>query len=156
MSAATRRKTLYVVQRAGIQTGKYADFPAFYPSGEEEGGSLVPERAFATRAAAEAHCRELELQARHTLPPVRFMPYILPLSARAAADALRAAGLEPPSFGEDAGENDFRGRMGHLAVFRRWWAEHGAEITPEQNAALWAAFFPEIKLYTVTKLTLED
>jgi hypothetical protein len=146
MSATARRKTVYVVQRLGMQMSEYADFPAFYPSHEEE-ASFVLEQAFATRAEAEARCRELELQARRILPPVRFMPYELARPATQVASDLRAAGLKPPTFrrGSDA-----------LAIFRRWWAEHAPTITPEQNAALWDAFFPDWKLYTVTKLTLED
>jgi hypothetical protein len=149
---------MYVVQRVGMQTGRYADFPAFYPCNElePENWSLVPERAFATRAEAEALCRELELQARRTLPPVRFMPYLLPLPPKETAAALRTAGLKPPSFGPAGDAHDFRARQRPLAILRGWWARHSAQITPEQNAALWDAFFPEWKLYTVTKLTLED
>jgi hypothetical protein len=145
--AKTSRKaaTVYLVERAACTALDYGGMVRYSISSgdEEEGPSHVPVRAFADKAAAEACRKELEAEARRDLPPALFTWDDVP---KDLAAKLAALGLTPPKFtGPD---------YNHGEQFRKWWAAHAADVTPEQRAAVWA-LFKGVKFYRVTETTLE-
>jgi hypothetical protein len=144
--AKTSRKgaTVYLVERAAYSASDYDETPRYYSTDSEEGGpSHVPVRAFADKQAAQACRKELEAEARRDLCPALFVGHEMPGDLAAK---LKAAGLTVPKFtGPDYKHGD---------QFRKWWAAHAAEITPEQRAAVWAAF-KGVSFYRVTETTLE-
>jgi hypothetical protein len=139
-----RKGTVHVVERVAYRAWDY-DVLHYAPCYAHEGDSFVPVAAFADEAKAEA-CRDaLEADAKASLPPALFCDEIkIPdkLSAR-----LKKLGLTPPKFSKQSYD---QGKQ-----FRRWWAEHAAEITPEKQAAIWE-LFSDIVLYRVRAMELQD
>ena len=99
--------------------------------------------AFADKQAAQACRKELEAEARRDLCPALFVGYEFPGDLAAK---LQAAGLTPPKFTGSAYK--------HGDQFRKWWAAHAAEMTPQQREAVWGAF-KSVSFYRVTETTLE-
>ena len=145
--AKTSRKsaTVYLVERAAVNAwGDEQTLHYSVSSGdEEEGPSHVPVRAFADKAAAQACRRELEAEARRDLCPALFAGYELP---GGLATEIKAAGLTPPKLTGPA--------YNHGGQFRKWWAAHAADMTPQQRTAVWK-LFKGVSFYRVTETTLE-
>jgi hypothetical protein len=142
--AKTSRKgpTVYLVERAAYKAWDYGGTIQYAASEGDEGASFVPVRAFADKRAAEACRAELEAEARRELPPALFT-HELP---RNLAAKLTAAGVTPPKFtGPDYNPAE---------QFRKWWADHAADLTPAQRAAVWDAL-KDVAFYRVTETTLE-
>jgi hypothetical protein len=143
--AKTSRKAaaVYLVERAAYSAGDHDETPQYYASGGDEGPSYVPVRAFADKAAAQACRRELEAEARRDLCPALFAGYELP---GGLATEIKAAGLTPPKLTGPA--------YNHGGQFRKWWAAHAADMTPQQRVAVWN-LFKGVSFYRVTETTLE-
>jgi hypothetical protein len=147
---------VYLVERVGLAVARYIDRSALHPSGGESGPNRVPVRAFADRAQAEA-CRDaLEEEARQSASPVQFIAYDLPVSGREVESALCDLGLPPPELGADPVGYDYQARRRQVAQLCEWWAEHAAEMSAEQRAALWGRLFSEWRFYDVAELTVRD
>jgi hypothetical protein len=150
-------ETVYVVERAagygvaGDDPVFDPDDPDFDPDSFEEPSSYVPVRVFGDRAAAEAYRAECDAEVRAALPPALYAGYESWErigGAKAVTAALQALGLPPPKFARD---NEWR----HMDEFRKWWADHAADLTAEQRAGVWK-LFDHLRVYRVTARTLED
>ncbi|HET6573016.1 MAG TPA: hypothetical protein VFG68_05395 [Fimbriiglobus sp.] len=142
--AKTSRKgaTVYLVERAAYTAWGYGGAIQYTASASDDGESFVPVRAFADKSAAEACRAELEAEARRELCPALFANE-LPKDLTAK---LKAAGATPPKFtGPD---------YNHGEQFRKWWADHAADLTPAQRAAVWD-LLDDVTFYRVTEMTLE-
>src|SRR5262249_4551660 len=120
MSKARKTGKVYVVERAAYRAWDYRGMH-YTQCSCDQGESYTPVRAFTDEAAAEA-CRDaLEAEARAALSPALFGSYSVPegLAQRIESLGLPASELGPKEY-ERAEE------------FRKWWAEHAAEITPER------------------------
>lgn len=140
----TSRKaaTAYLVERAAYKAWEYQGKLHYAASEGDEGPSYVPVRAFADKRAAEAYRKELEAEARRDLCPALFVDAL----PKDLAAKLKAAGVTPPKFtGPDYKHGD---------QFRKWWADHAADVTPSHRAAVWAAA-KGVSFYRVTETTLE-
>src|SRR2546421_482676 len=134
MTPTTR--TVYLVQRIALKQGRYAEGPSFYPSTGEEGSSQVPVRAYATHTEAEAVCETLEREARESTPPIRFIVYSLPVPASKVMAAIRDLGFPAPDLGPDSNQYQYAISKQQIADLRRWWSQHGPELTPEMHSLL--------------------
>jgi hypothetical protein len=141
--AARKGATVYLVERAAYSASGHGETPRYYVSDGEEGPSHVPVRAFAEKRAADACRKELEAEARRDLCPAMCVGYELPKDLAAKVKAL---GLTPPKLTGPG--------YSHADQFRKWWAAHAAEVTPQQRAAVWA-LFKGVSFYRVTETTLE-
>lgn len=142
--AKTSRKaaTVYLVERAAYKAWDYGGTIQYAASEGDEGASFVPVRAFADKRAAEACRAELEAEARRDLPPAVFACDV----PKGLAAKLKTIGATPPKFtGPD---------YNHGEQFRKWWADHAADLTPAQRAEVWDAF-KGVAFYRVTETTLE-
>ena len=131
------------MERVAFKAWDY-DVLHYAPSQSDEGQSYVPVSAFADEAAAEACREELTAEAKRTLPPALFAYDGIPAGLAAK---IKALGLTPPKFSKQSHE--------HGDQFVRWWANHAAEITPQQQAAIWE-LFGEVELYRVNRVELEE
>ncbi len=147
MSKAKKAPRIYLVERAAYRTWAFTGLPHYEASEADEGESYVPLKAFTDRADAEADQTRREAEVRATLPPALFVGYSIPSADKELTRRLKALQLPPLPSGkknEDLSEK-----------FRKWWVEHGADLTPEQRSALWE-LFPNVVVYRVTETTLEE
>ncbi len=147
MAKSSRKgATVYLVERAAVTAWGDEQTLHYSVSGgdEEEGPSYVPVRAFADKAAAQTCRRELEAEARRDLCPALFIGYDdLP---KDLAANIKKIGLTPPKFTGPEYKHDEQ--------FRKWWAAHAADMTPQQRTAVWN-LFKGVSFYRVTETTLE-
>jgi hypothetical protein len=144
MSKSRKPRTFYLVERQAYRVWAFQRTPFYGPcSYEDDEKSYTPVKAFADEDEATAYRARLEAEARADLSPALFCEYDVPSGL---AERLREMGYEPPRFGKGSKNGE---------VFRLWWARHAAEITPEQQAAIWE-LFPDVAIYRVSKISLAD
>jgi hypothetical protein len=122
--------TIYLVVRRPWESDEF-------PCHEER----VPVRGFADRAAAEAHCRELEMdfRRRHDVFPLFYQTWSTEEWDRFQAAAVRLG--VPAEDGSTSAED--------------WWDQNKDSLTAEQRLALWDAG-PDCFAYEVMKSKLHD
>jgi hypothetical protein len=108
----------------------------------DDGSPGRPVKAFADRAAADAHCREIDRLKRSNpflyLPVApdggggTFLDSYATAGAASVLAAVRAEGLTPPA----VASNDFYDESRAWAV---WWNEHARGWEAGRRARLWAA-----------------
>jgi hypothetical protein len=142
MSKSRKGGTVYLVERAAYRAWDY-DGVKYTRCSCDQGESYTPVRAFTDKAAAQA-CRDaLEAEARAALPPALFASYSMPAGL---AERIESLGLPAPKLGKEGYKQ--------AEEFRKWWAAHAGQITPEQQAALWE-LFADVTLYRVSSQKLE-
>jgi hypothetical protein len=165
----------YVVQRLAIHPWRWSAEPTLSVKGSDEHASFVPLEGLRTKKQAEARCRQLEAEARRATAIGPFLPNLLPSGAPAIAAAIAGAGLpqldlsaigpavEPEKFDYGGGMVGYSYGQDYSAYSDRveaaiaaWLEQHVAEVTPQQNAALWDVLFPEHCFYTVQKVRIEE
>jgi hypothetical protein len=170
-----RAASTYLLQRQAAHPSKWSSEVTLSLREDDQYASFVPECALPTKARAEQRQRQLEQEARRATSIGPFLRTLLPERAGDIAAAAAAAGLPPPDLfavGPVAGPKrvDYGGGLVGMsygqdyfdyshrveAVVLGWWQAHAAEVTPEQNAALWDALFPEYRFYTVRRVPLEE
>jgi hypothetical protein len=142
MSKARKGARVWLVERVALRAWDF-DGLHFSRCSSDQGDSLMPVRAFTDEAAAEACRAALEAEDRASFSPALFASYSLP---KGLAGRIKSLGLTPPKLG--------KGGHKQADEFRKWWAAHAADVTPQQQAALWE-LFADVKLYQVTSQTLE-
>ena len=145
---------VYLVRRTALASARWAGAPGFHPSGGEEGMSMVPVRAFATRAAAERHCAELEAEAQTIAAPPLFCVYQFPCPPAQFRAGLGLLGLTPPTFSSGRRSSYFLDGEGDVNRFREWWAATAPTLTAAQRAGVWD-LFGDFAFYSVAEIELE-
>jgi hypothetical protein len=123
-------QTIHLVVRRPWESGNF-------PCHEER----VPVRGFTDRAAAEAHCRELEMdfRRRNDVFPLFYHTWSMEEWERFHAAAVR--------FGMPA--------RGGSTMPEAWWNRNKDRLTAEQRRALWEAM-PDCFAYEVIQRKLRD
>lgn len=140
------------------------------PSADREVQPIgVPVAGFDTKEAAETECQRLESAARESASLGLHLQRLLPERAADLAAAAKALGLPPldlTAVGPEVkplrkgGQTTYTeewaayGNRVTRAV-TEWWALVAADLTPEKNAALWDALFPDVHFYTVGRVLFE-
>jgi hypothetical protein len=170
-----RVPSTYVVQRQAVHPWEWSAEVTLSIREDDKYASFVPLCGLPTEALAEARRQKLEAEARRTMA---IGPFLRNLPTEKAGDIISAAiaaGLPPPDLSEvgpavepqriEYGGGLVGTRYGgdYFAWSRRvegailaWWQARATEITPEQNAALWDALFPEHRFFTVQRVLLEE
>lgn len=148
---AAGKPKAYLVVRVGFEVFQYLGrLPQVVPvsNDHDDRPAEVPVRAFATREAAEEHARQRDAEIRATFPPPLFADHGEGEDAFAArlAERVTALGLPPIKLAKQAFE--------HGRQFREWWAEHAADMSHEQRAALWEPF-AHLTFHRVKEIELE-
>jgi hypothetical protein len=126
--------TVFLVVRDAFDAHDYDGIYLDRPTNEEgRRVSVVPVRAFATKAAAAAFAKQCDEDIRRTFPPPLFagIDDDKPFTAVLAA-LLKKLGLPAVKFGKEP--------FNHGREFRQWWAENAKNMSAEQKAALWEPF----------------
>ena len=108
------------------------------PNWDPDSVPLVPVRAFADRASADAHAAELMRVARRTMNPL--------VSHPTPPRAVLARSLKFKS------PKRYRGWRGRV-IWYRWYGTEAAHLTDEQRAKVWT-LFDDLPLYGVTDVPL--
>ncbi len=175
MARQKRAPSTYLVQRLAVHPWNWGSEPTLSTRGDDRYASFVPEYGLATKALAEQRQRQLEAEARRTTSIGPFLRNLLPERAGDIVAAAAAAGLPPPDLsavgpevkptridyggglvGTSYGKEYFDYSERVEAAILGWWRARAAEVTPEQNAALWDALFPDHRFYSVQRVLLES
>jgi hypothetical protein len=125
----------------------------------DDGRPGRPVMAFADRARADAHCRQLNLQKRATVNPFRYMPeatdgYLLDqyttMGEAAFLTLLRKEGLTPPAL-HSGTSTDYDGQAN---VWADWWEGHRQGWNGRLVTRLWNAL-DRLIFYEVVEVALE-
>jgi hypothetical protein len=161
--------SLYLLVRQVPHAAGWSDRPDFYTQ-SGRGESFVPLTGYPTKEAAEAAQKQLERAARELTPIGPFLGELLPERMSDVAKAATAAGLPVPDY-TGAGERpaptmhgghrayssaDYEYGLRVRDVVAAWWANVAADASPEANAALWDALFPEFEFYSVSRVPVEE
>jgi hypothetical protein len=149
----TRKVLAYVVQQVHWEYNDEYYFRLEGETGElgDEDSDQTALRTFLSRKKAEAWWRQREEQARGDRNPFDFgalggdLDDYSNLSPAEFRDRLRAAGLSPPSFGENGRLRD------DLAG---WWQREVIDMTPEQRSAVWDAL-DRVRFYEIVETTID-
>jgi hypothetical protein len=133
--------TIYLIQRR-LTAGEYGVFSG------AEGQEGVPVLACPSAQEAEERRRQLEEEARRVMAP--FLVANLKGWSSVGVDRLRARleALGLRDLPEPAEEWQAE------PLWRRWWDEHGEEVTAEQRAAIWE-LFDKLRFYEVVPVKLK-
>jgi hypothetical protein len=139
-------------------------------AGGSEHPAGIPLEGFADERAAEDARKRFERAAREQTPAGSFLKRLLPKGANDIAAAAKAAGLPPPSY-VAVGSEVRPVREGNRVTYPKeyseycdrlqqavaaWWAGLAADITPEANAVLWDALFPQFCFYAIGRVLFEE
>jgi hypothetical protein len=145
----TRKVPAYVVQQVHWE---YND-EYFYRLDDETGemGGPAPLCTFLSRVKAEAWWRKREELARGDQSPFDYgaldghLDDYSTLSPAEFSDRLRAAGVSPPSFGENGRLRD---------CLWEWWDRSVIAMTPEQRSAVWDVL-DRVRFYEIVETTID-
>jgi hypothetical protein len=166
--ARARAASLWVVNRCAPMASAWSEQPEFFVS-ETEALSCRPLEGFADKKAAEAVRDGLERKARETAPIGPLLRFLLPNARGAIAVAAKAANLPPPDYdalGPEVHPLREGSSITHTAAYTAyrdrleetvaaWWAGVSADLSPEANAVLWDALFPDFRFYSVSRVLFE-
>src|SRR5947209_10900464 len=150
----TRTVPAYVVQQVHWEyNDEYfyrldGDAGEFGEEGSEEAGPL---RTFLSRKKAEAWWRRREEEARGDQSPFDYgalggdLDDYSTLSPGEFRDRLRAAGVSPPSFGENGRLRD---------GLWEWWEREVIDMTAAQRSAVWDAL-DRVRFYEIVETTID-
>ena len=159
---ARTRASLYVLNRVSPVASCWDDTLTVHATYTEGRGS-IPLEGFVTKGAAEAVRKRLEREARLTTPIGSYLFDLVDLVAGETdpiSKAATIAGLPRPIYAlgstaqEPLGFFERRARL-HRAIIG-WWEDIAGDLTPEKNAVLWDALFPDYQFYTVTRALFEE
>jgi hypothetical protein len=170
-----RARSTYVVQRLAVHPWRWGSEVTLSPKGDDQYASFVPECGQPTKALAEQRRRQLEAEARRATSIGPFLRNLLPERAGDVVAAAAAAGLPAPDLsavgpvvepqrtdyggglvGTSYGQDYFDYLHRVEAAVLGWWQARAAEVTPQQNAELWDALFPEHRFYAVRRVSLGE
>ncbi|HYT87429.1 MAG TPA: hypothetical protein VEL76_01800 [Gemmataceae bacterium] len=171
MARSRTRSSVYVVCRVALSVSRYGEAPIVWANDEKHPVKGIPLEGFATKQAATALQKKLERQARESTPVGPYLDNLLPNRQLLIVKAATTVGLPPPD-PSAAGPpvEPERSPYGGLAygqayydythrlekVIGDWWAAQAVDVTPEQNAQLWAFLFPEHRFYDVVRVPLGE
>lgn len=131
-----QKVTMYLVVRDCFDASPYDGISYPRPTNDDgERESVVPVRAFATKKDAEEYARQCDEEVQLTFAPPLFTgedtddENTFGAKVAATVKALGLPAFQPGKYDYESGER-----------FRKWWAEHAADMSHEQRAALWEPF----------------